>query len=62
MLLSSADLSRETFKAGDKISVTGHPAKSGAPRLTLDRFLLPDGRVLPEKHKGNGTLLDEVPK
>lgn len=52
---SGAGFSKDVFKAGDKITVTGHPAKSGAPRMTLSRVVLADGRVLPERHaKGNG--------
>ena len=60
--LSSAGLSRDVFKPGDKITVSGHPAKSGAPRLTVNQFVLADGRILPEKHKGNGVLDTELPQ
>ena len=53
--LSEAGMSKDTLKPGDKITITGHPARSGAPRMTLDQFVLADGRVLPEKGiKGNG--------
>jgi hypothetical protein len=53
--LSGAGMSKDTLKAGDKITITGHPSKSGAPRMTLDHFVLADGRDLPEKGiKGNG--------
>ena len=52
---SGAGFSKDVFKAGDKVTVSGHPAKSGAPRMTGSRFVFDDGRVLPEKHtKGNG--------
>src|SRR5437016_7191562 len=52
---SGAGFSRNTFKPGDKITVTGHPAKSGAPRMTLDHLVLADGKVLSGKGvKGNG--------
>ena len=52
---SGAGFSKDVFKPGDKITVSGHPAKSGAPRMTGSRFVFDDGRVLPEKHtKGNG--------
>ena len=52
---SGAGFRKDVFKFGDKVTVTGHPARSGAPRLTLSRVVLPDGRVLPEKRvKGNG--------
>jgi Family of unknown function (DUF6152) len=60
--LSRAGLSRDTFKAGDKVTVFGHPAKSGAPRLELKTVTLADGRVLPEKGiKGNGVKLTDEP-
>jgi hypothetical protein len=53
--LSEAGMSKDVLKPGDKITITGHPARSGAPRMTLDQFVLADGRVLPEKGiKGNG--------
>ncbi len=43
--MSGAGFSKDSFKAGDKITATGHPAKSGAPRMTLDHVVLSDGRV-----------------
>jgi hypothetical protein len=53
--LSEAGMSKDVLKPGDKITITGHPARSGAPRMTLDQFVLADGRILPEKGiKGNG--------
>ena len=53
--MSGAGFARDTFKPGDKITVTGHPAKSGAPRMTLDHLVLADGRVLSGRGvKGNG--------
>ena len=53
--LSEAGMSKNVLKFGDKITITGHPARSGAPRMTLDQFVLADGRVLPKKGiKGNG--------
>jgi len=52
---SGAGFSKDSLNAGDKITVTGHPARSGAPRLTLSRVVLADGHVLPERQaKGNG--------
>jgi hypothetical protein len=58
-MLSEAGLSRDILKPGDKLTITGHPARSGAPRLELEHFVLADGRVLPEKgFKGNGEQLD----
>ena len=56
--LSEAGFSKDVFKAGDMITITGHLAKSGAPRMESSRIVLANGRVLPERHvKGNG--LDE---
>jgi hypothetical protein len=55
--LSLAGFSKDVLKPGDKITLTGNPAKSGAPRINLlnGGLLLPDGRALPEKQvKGNG--------
>ena len=52
---SAAGFSKDVFKPGDKVTVSGHPAKSGAPRMTGSRFVFDDGKTLPEKHtKGNG--------
>jgi Family of unknown function (DUF6152) len=57
---SGAGFSKDSFKAGDKITVTGHPARSGAPRLTLSRVVQSDGHVLPERSsKGNGESAPE---
>jgi hypothetical protein len=57
---SGAGFSKDVFKPGDKITVTGHPAKSGAPRVSGARIVLEDGRVLPEKRtKGNGEAAPE---
>jgi len=53
--MSGAGFSKDSFKPGDKITATGHPAKSGAPRMTLDHVVLSDGRLLWGKGvKGNG--------
>lgn len=55
--LSLAGFTKDVLKPGDKITLTGNPSKSGAPRLNLlnGSLVLPDGRVLPEKKtKGNG--------
>ena len=55
--LSMAGFSKDVLKPGDKITLTGNPAKSGAPRINLlnGGLILPDGRALPEKKvKGNG--------
>ena len=37
---------RDTVKAGDTVSVTGHPAKGGKPAMLLVKAVLPDGREL----------------
>jgi hypothetical protein len=60
--LSLAGLSKDILKPGDKITISGHPAKSGAPRIELQQFTMADGRTLPEKgHKGNGAKLTDEP-
>jgi hypothetical protein len=57
---SGAGFTKDIFKPGDKITVTGHPAKSGAPRMSGAKFILEDGRTLPEKRtKGNGEAAPE---
>jgi hypothetical protein len=56
--LSEAGFSKDVFKPGDKITITGHLAKSGAPPMESSRIVLADGRMLPERRvKGYG--LDE---
>ncbi len=56
--LSESGFSKDVFKVGQKVTVTGHVAKSGAPRMTPTKIVLADGRELPERHvKGNGTDL-----
>ena len=58
-MLSSAGFSKDILKPGDKVSVTGHPARSGAPRLQFDHMTLPDGHSLSMKDvKGNGEKAD----
>jgi uncharacterized protein DUF6152 len=60
--LSMAGLSKDILKPGDKITLSGHPAKSGAPRIVLQQFTTADGRTLPERgHKGNGATLTDEP-
>jgi uncharacterized protein DUF6152 len=60
--LSMAGLSKDILKSGDQITLSGHPAKSGAPRIVLQQFTTADGRTLPEKgHKGNGAKLTDEP-
>jgi hypothetical protein len=58
--LSLAGFSKDVLKPGDKITLTGNPAKSGAPRINLlnGGLILPDGRALPAaKVKGNGAAV-----
>lgn len=58
--LSLGGLEKDTLKPGDKITVLGHPAKSGAPRISFQRLIMADGRTLPQRHKGDdGNLPDE---
>lgn len=60
--LSMSGLSKDILKPGDKITISGHPAKSGAPRIELREFTMADGRTLPERgHKGNGAKLTDEP-
>jgi len=60
--LSMSGLSKDILKSGDKITISGHPAKSGAPRIELQEFTTADGRTLPERgHKGNGAKLTDEP-
>lgn len=60
--LSMSGLSKDILKPGDKITISGHPAKSGAPRIELQEFTTADGRTLPERgHKGNGAKLTDEP-
>jgi Family of unknown function (DUF6152) len=37
---------RETLKAGDQVTLVGHPAKSGAKMITLQKVTLPGGQEL----------------
>jgi hypothetical protein len=58
-LLSRAGFSKEIVKQGDKITVVGHPSKSGAPRIEFQNMVLPDGRTISTKNvKGNGEKAD----
>jgi hypothetical protein len=60
--LSMSGLSKDILKPGDRITISGHPAKSGAPRIEMQQFTMADGRTLPEKgHKGNGATLTDEP-
>ena len=58
-LLSAAGFSKDVLKPGDKVTITGHPSKSGAPRLEFVNMAFPDGHVLTMKGvKGNGEHAD----
>jgi hypothetical protein len=58
-LLSTAGFSKDVMKPGDKVTVTGHPSRSGAPRLEFVTMTLADGKVLTSKGvKGNGERAD----
>ena len=58
-MLSNAGFSKDVVKPGDKVTVVGHPSRSGAPRVEFDRMTLPDGRSLSMKNvKGNGEKAD----
>jgi hypothetical protein len=41
--------SREMLKPGDHVTFVGHPAKSGAKVIVLQKLTLPDGRVMEAK-------------
>jgi hypothetical protein len=57
--LSSVGFSKDVIKPGDKVTIVGHPARSGAPRLQFDHMTLPDGQILSMKNvKGNGEHAD----
>jgi hypothetical protein len=44
--LRSYGWTSKTVKAGEMISATGAPAKSGAPSMIANRIKLPDGREI----------------
>ena len=44
--LRSFGWTSKTVKAGEMISATGSPAKSGAPSMIANRMKLPDGREI----------------
>ena len=45
-MMVRAGFKRDSLKAGDTVSVTGHPGKNGKPVLLLMKIVLADGRVL----------------
>ena len=44
--LSMQGFSKDSVKPGDKITITGNPAKGGGTRMFLHDVVLPDGRKL----------------
>jgi hypothetical protein len=57
--LSAAGFSKDVLKPGDKVTITGHPSRSGAPRVEFNRMVLPDGRTVTTGGvKGNGEKAD----
>jgi uncharacterized protein DUF6152 len=58
-MLSSAGFSRDLLKPGDKVTIVGHPSRSGAPRVEFKSMVLSDGRTLTMGGvKGNGERAD----
>lgn len=58
-MLSSAGFSKDVLKPGDKVTIIGHPSRSGAPRVEFRNMVLPDGRTLAMGGvKGNGERAD----
>jgi hypothetical protein len=45
-MLLRAGFKRDSMKAGDTVSVTGHPGKNGKPAMLLVKIVLADGREL----------------
>jgi hypothetical protein len=45
-MMMRAGFRRDSVKAGDIVSVTGHPGKNGRTIILLTRIALPDGREL----------------
>jgi Family of unknown function (DUF6152) len=58
-MLSSAGFSKDLLKPGDQVTISGHPSRSGAPRVEFRNIVLPDGRTLTMGGvKGNGDKAD----
>ena len=58
-MLSSAGFSKDLLKPGDKVTIVGHPSRSGAPRVEFRNMTLSDGRTLTTGGvKGNGERAD----
>ena len=45
-MMVRAGFKRDSMKAGDTVSVTGHPGKNGKPTMLLVKIVLADGREL----------------
>jgi hypothetical protein len=45
-MMVRAGFKKDSLKAGDIVSITGHPGKNGKPVLLLMKITLADGRVL----------------
>lgn len=45
-VLKNAGWTRESVKAGDEITIVGHPYKDGRPGGSIDNVLLADGRKI----------------
>jgi hypothetical protein len=45
-MMSRGGWTKSTLKAGDRITVTGHPAKDGSPAMRFVKVVLPDGREM----------------
>lgn len=49
--LIRAGWNRDTVKAGDQVTLIGHPARDGSNNMRLAKILLPDGREIdPNAH------------
>ena len=48
-MLERQGWNRGTVKVGDKVTVIGHPAKTGVKVMVLEKITLPDGKVLDAK-------------
>jgi hypothetical protein len=57
--LSAAGFSKDVLKPSDKVTIIGHPSRSGAPRIQFHHMQLADGRTLTMGGvKGNGEKAD----
>jgi hypothetical protein len=45
-VLVRAGWAKDTLKAGDQITLVGHPAKNGSNNMRLAKVIFPDGRQL----------------